>query len=96
MPRILPGCLALLLLALPAYGAAQTTPSQSGAAVTEPPAVSAITPGRGLTMGQVIARFGEPAERIQAIGEPPITRWSYDGYTVYFEYQIVLHSVVHR
>ncbi len=51
-------------------------------------------PRRGLTMRQVEQRFGTPQERIPAVGKPPITRWRYPGYTVYFEYQHVLHAVV--
>ena len=40
--------------------------------------------------------FGEPNERIGAVGHPPITRWVYDRYIVYFEYDKVISSVVKR
>ncbi len=53
-------------------------------------------PTRGLTMAQVEQRFGEPQEKLPAVGKPPITRWVYGNYTVYFEHQYVLHSVVHH
>lgn len=53
-------------------------------------------PVRGMTMAQVEARFGPPKARHPAVGDPPITRWDYDGFSVYFEHQYVLHSVVHR
>lgn len=50
-------------------------------------------PSRGSSMDQVLAEFGEPARRIEAIGEPPITTWDYGDFRVYFEYQTVLHSL---
>lgn len=50
-------------------------------------------PARGLTMSAVEARFGAPQQRHGAIGQPPITRWDYPGFSVFFENQIVLHSV---
>jgi len=53
-------------------------------------------PHRGARMEQVVARFGEPAQRLAAVGEPPITRWVYPEYTVYFEDDRVLTSVVPR
>jgi hypothetical protein len=28
------------------------------------------------------------------VGEPPITRWDYGSYSVYFEYDVVLFSVL--
>lgn len=51
-------------------------------------------PARGTTMDDVEARFGPPSERVQAVGEPPITRWIYPNFTVYFEYDRVIHAVV--
>ncbi len=50
-------------------------------------------PRHGLTMEQVAAGFGEPNERVPAVGEPPISRWRYTTFTVYFEHDRVLHSV---
>ncbi|QJX01775.1 hypothetical protein HML84_04370 [Alcanivorax sp. IO_7] len=50
-------------------------------------------PGRGMSKAQVRQQFGEPA-RVQApVGNPPIGRWHYPDFTVYFENDIVLHSV---
>jgi len=64
----------------------------------EPPnsAEGLVRPARGMSMDRVIERFGEPTEKIPAVGDPPITRWVYDGYTVYFEDQHTITSVVHR
>lgn len=52
-------------------------------------------PARGLTMDDVTRQFGEPVQRHAAVGEPPIARWDYAHYTVYFERQYVIHSVLH-
>jgi hypothetical protein len=52
------------------------------------------TPRNGLNMAQVRQQFGEPAQEVPAVGEPPISRWEYSGYTVYFEHDLVLHSVI--
>lgn len=52
-------------------------------------------PGRGASMAQVEKRFGQPREKLPPVGEPPITRWVYGDYTVYFEHQYVIHSVTH-
>ncbi|PKL95188.1 MAG: hypothetical protein CVV18_06435 [Gammaproteobacteria bacterium HGW-Gammaproteobacteria-8] len=53
-------------------------------------------PTNGLTQVQVEQRYGRPAERRAPVGDPPITRWIYDDYSVYFEYDIVIESVLHR
>ena len=50
-------------------------------------------PARGSSMASVEARFGPPATRSSAVGKPPITRWDYPDFAVYFEYDHVLHSV---
>lgn len=57
--------------------------------------VSAM-PQRGQTKGSVAQRHGEPSTRHAAVGQPPITRWDYPGYSVYFEYDRVIDSVRHR
>lgn len=57
---------------------------------------SSIThPSRGTTMREVEARFGAPERRYPAVGKPPITRWDYPAFSVYFEYNRVVHAVVH-
>jgi hypothetical protein len=52
------------------------------------------TPTRGMTMDQVAGKFGEPATKVPAIGQPPISRWEYPGFVVYFEHEHVIHAVV--
>ena len=55
----------------------------------------------GLTQSQVIARFGEPEKRyapVPAQGEhptPPITRWDYADFSIFFENRTALHRVEH-
>jgi hypothetical protein len=51
-------------------------------------------PHRGMTMQAVEKKFGAPAARHEAVGEPPISRWDYHGYTVFFEKDRVIHAVV--
>lgn len=55
-------------------------------------------PQRGLSMAQVEKRFGAPQMKLPAAGgdtalHPVINRWHYNGFTVYFEKNIVIHSV---
>ena len=54
---------------------------------------SADRPARGMSMEKVEATFGTPSNRSQAVGEPPITRWEYPGFVVYFEHHLVIHTV---
>ncbi len=51
-------------------------------------------PARGMTMHAVEAKFGAPQERHPAVGEPPISRWDYPGFSVFFEKDRVIHAVV--
>ena len=52
-------------------------------------------PRRGITMRQVERSFGAPLKRFPAVGKPPITRWDYPAFSVFFEYNRVIHSVAH-
>lgn len=51
-------------------------------------------PGRGVSMQTVRQRFGAPERRHPAVGDPPITRWDYADFRVFFEHDRVLHAVV--
>ena len=64
----------------------------------EPPNSSAglARPGSGMKAAQVESRFGAPESKVAAVGDPPISRWVYPGYTVYFEGDSVITTVVHR
>jgi hypothetical protein len=50
-------------------------------------------PARGSTQGAVEARYGAPTERHATVGQPPITRWDYPGFSVFFEGNRVIHAV---
>ncbi len=54
------------------------------------------TPRNGMNMDSVRRQFGNPLSEGSSIGDPPITRWEYKGFSVYFEHDLVLHSVTHR
>jgi hypothetical protein len=56
-------------------------------------------PRRGVTMDEVEKRFGAPVTRHATVGgssehQPPITRWDYNGFAVFFERDKVIDSVV--
>jgi hypothetical protein len=50
-------------------------------------------PARGSTMTTVEAKFGAPQARHDAVGIPPITRWDYAGFSVFFEKDRVIDAV---
>ena len=83
----------LLLAAVLASGlaAAETVAVDNGIAVKES---DVATPARGMTMDQVATKFGAPVSKVPAVGKPPISRWEYPGFVVYFEADHVIHSVV--
>jgi len=56
-------------------------------------ASSVERPARGLTMQAVEARFGAPQTRHAAVGTPPITRWDYPNFSVFFEKERVIDAV---
>ena len=65
--------------------------------MTDPPVASSVAgPSRGLSMAQVENRFGAPSQRVGAVGEPPISRWVYPQFVVYFEGPYVIHAVARR
>jgi len=51
---------------------------------------------RGMTQASVEARYGSPVAVTRAVGDPPITRWVYQNFVVFFEYDRVIHAVVKR
>ena len=50
-------------------------------------------PRRGMKMDKVRNELGQPLGISDAIGEPPITTWTYQDRVVYFEYSSVVHVV---
>lgn len=56
-------------------------------------------PTRGMSMAQVERRFGAPVKKLPVRGgdaprHPPINRWQYENYIVYFERDRVIHAVI--
>lgn len=56
-------------------------------------------PAKGSSMASVQRLYGEPQARHAAVGggrpqQPPITRWDYAGFSVFFERSTVVDAVV--
>ncbi|UTA49406.1 hypothetical protein L1F30_07675 [Simiduia sp. 21SJ11W-1] len=51
-------------------------------------------PTKGQTMTQVESKFGAAEKQHPARGNPPITRWEYSNFMVYFEGEHVIHAVL--
>lgn len=50
-------------------------------------------PRRGMSMSRVQNELGEPLMISPTVGQPPITTWSYPDRKVYFEGDLVIHTV---
>ncbi len=50
-------------------------------------------PSTGMKKAEVEARFGTPQAQTPPVGQPPISRWTYAEFVVYFEYDHVVRSV---
>lgn len=87
--RCLPAIACCLIMMLTGQGAASAAP-------VIPEGGTAAAPSKGMSMAQVERSFGQPGKVLSAVGEPPITRWVYRGYTVYFDRNHVVHSVTER
>jgi hypothetical protein len=75
----------LIICLLGALAAPLATATAAGRADTPPE--------RGARMTAVEAALGAPDERHAAVGNPPITRWDYPGFVVFFEHDRVIHAV---
>ena len=53
-------------------------------------------PHKGESKRSVLDRFGLADQEHPAVGKPPITRWDYRTFSVYFEYDHVINSVLHH
>lgn len=83
----------VLIAALPAIGVADIIRLPSGDATI---VTAKDSPRRGATQAQVEGRYGPPQQRTAAVGSPPISRWDYADYSVYFEGDRVLHAVAQQ
>ena len=71
-----------------------TTPTPVGQQGADKASVS--RPSKGMSKSQVSAHFGKPATESGPVGQPPISRWDYPDFSVFFEYDHVIHSVLHH
>ena len=92
--RVIARSLAALAFAGAAFAITSPVARADELAVAAPQAAPADMPTRGMTMDRVQSRFGAPNQKLAAVGQPPITRWEYPSYVVYFEHQHVIHSVI--
>lgn len=53
-------------------------------------------PENGQTMAEVEAMFGVAQGKEGPVGDPPIASWTYEHWTVYFEYDRVLFTVLNK
>jgi hypothetical protein len=53
-------------------------------------------PSRGMSQTSVETQYGSPASVKSAVGDPPISRWEYANFVVFFEYDKVIHAVAKR
>ena len=85
--------LTVIALFLGAFGtSAADTLEMDGTA----PGSDSARPSRGMTAVSVESKFGPPAAKEAAVGEPPISRWEYKDFVVFFEYDRVIHAVAKR
>ena len=61
--------------------------------LTVPTVSSGDLPKNGEKMGDIERKYGEPMSQNGPTGEPPIYFWEYPDFTVYFEYNVVIHAV---
>lgn len=90
-------------VAAPAALAQDTTPIRKDVLLIERVHTEPTTtlPARGQLMPAVRATFGEPQQTLAAVGgssaqRPPITRWVYPQFTVYFENDHVINAVLNK
>jgi len=82
-------------LSLPAFADDVQMPSAAAAPAATAPST---LPKKGESMAEVTKQFGEPETKHAPVGggspkQPPITRWDYAGFVVFFEGNRVIHAV---
>ncbi|MDH3620958.1 MAG: hypothetical protein OER91_08715 [Gammaproteobacteria bacterium] len=83
-------CIALLFAAMGA-ASAETLKMDGATAMSDDG-----RPSRGMTQKSVQSKYGSPATVKAPVGDPPITRWEYADFVVFFEYDKVIHAVMKR
>jgi hypothetical protein len=93
--RAIPSAVALLLcFAAPLQADVLMLPDEGAAAD-----VAVAKPAKGMTKAAVVERYGQPSLKHKAVGgaskrQPPITRWDYPAFSVFFEYDHVVDAVI--
>jgi hypothetical protein len=82
----------LMPVALPSQADVLEMPEATQSALVDKPA-------KGVTMKTVLASYGTPSKKYPPVGggskqQPPITRWDYPGFSVFFEHDHVVDAVV--
>ena len=49
-----------------------------------------------MSQSSVESKYGAPSTVKSPVGDPPITRWDYEQWSVYFEYDLVLFTVLKK
>jgi len=81
----------LIALFLVAFGTANAqTLKMDGASGVD------ARPTRGMSQTRVQSKYGSPTSVRSPVGNPPITRWEYQDFIVYFEFDKVIHAVTKR
>lgn len=83
-----------IAVALLALGSAASYADQLVIPVGQQGIEGLALPQKGQKMSQIEQTFGEPSVRHPARGEPPISRWEYENFIVYFESEHVIHAVL--
>jgi hypothetical protein len=88
-------------LSMPQTTQPQTAEEATPNVVTEIPAATPAIklPRKGQDMGLVVKEFGQPKTKYPAVGggqprQPPITRWDYEAFSVFFENSHVVDAVI--
>ena len=90
----------LTLLALPLLLSAATFAQADVVVMPSEGSFETVSkPQKGSTMKAVQQQFGAPEKKYPAVGggskrQPPITRWDYAGFSVFFEHGHVIDAVV--
>ncbi len=88
-------CFSLVLLAWLALGNAALA-EQILIPIGQQDTGNLTLPQRGDSKLRVLEAHGLPWEEHKPVGQPPITRWDYAEFSVYFEHEQVINAVVHH
>ena len=83
-------------MALPVSGLASTETRTTSVSQQSVDLKHLARPGTGVSKEYVAKKFGDPVSKEPAVGEPPISVWHYDSYSVYFEHNKVVHTVLKK